>query len=147
MGCEAELHSQARCARRRGARVGAALFIRTTRGVGLTEAGERFISRAKPALGLAQVPGPVARAPIADGRLQALLTPFAVTTPGVFLHYSGRREVLPKLRAVIEHVKYQSANVPRDRTIARRASKGHFRVSEIAISGTVDIIRSISNTS
>src|SRR5437868_5744557 len=31
------------------ARIGAALFIRTTRSVGLTEAGERFISRAKPA--------------------------------------------------------------------------------------------------
>jgi DNA-binding transcriptional LysR family regulator len=31
------------------ARVGAALFIRTTRSVGLTEAGERFHSRAKPA--------------------------------------------------------------------------------------------------
>src|SRR6476646_1240079 len=31
------------------ARVGAALFSRTTRSVGLTEAGERFLSRAKPA--------------------------------------------------------------------------------------------------
>jgi len=31
------------------ARLGAALFIRTTRSVGLTEAGERFLSRAKPA--------------------------------------------------------------------------------------------------
>jgi DNA-binding transcriptional LysR family regulator len=31
------------------ARVGAALFLRTTRSVGLTEAGERFLSRAKPA--------------------------------------------------------------------------------------------------
>jgi DNA-binding transcriptional LysR family regulator len=31
------------------ARVGAALFTRTTRSVGLTEAGERFLSRAKPA--------------------------------------------------------------------------------------------------
>src|SRR3974390_3532507 len=31
------------------ARVGVALFIRTTRSVGLTEAGERFLSRAKPA--------------------------------------------------------------------------------------------------
>src|SRR6201995_3126787 len=30
-------------------RIGAALFIRTTRSVGLTEAGERFISRANPA--------------------------------------------------------------------------------------------------
>src|SRR3974390_2993636 len=31
------------------ARVGATLFIRTTRSVGLTEAGQRFLSRAKPA--------------------------------------------------------------------------------------------------
>jgi DNA-binding transcriptional LysR family regulator len=31
------------------ARVGAPLFLRTTRSVGLTEAGERFLSRAKPA--------------------------------------------------------------------------------------------------
>src|SRR5262252_5014801 len=31
------------------ARIGAALFIRTTRSVGLTEAGGRFLSRAKPA--------------------------------------------------------------------------------------------------
>src|ERR1700748_3090489 len=31
------------------ARVGAALFIRTTRSVGLTAAGERFFLRAKPA--------------------------------------------------------------------------------------------------
>jgi DNA-binding transcriptional LysR family regulator len=71
-------------------------------------------------VGLAQVPGPLAKAPIADGRLQALLTPFAVTTPGVFLYHPGRRQVLPKLRAFIEHVRYQSAEAPRDGTIARR---------------------------
>src|SRR5262245_58497154 len=33
------------------ARIGAALFIRTTRSVGLSEAGERFFLRAKPAFG------------------------------------------------------------------------------------------------
>ncbi len=69
-------------------------------------------------LGLAQVPGPLAKAPIDDGRLQALLTPFAVSTPGVFLYYPGKRQVLPKLRAFIEHVKYQSADGRRDRPIA-----------------------------
>jgi len=74
-------------------------------------------------VGLAQVPGPLARAPIAEGRLQALLTPFAVTTPGVFLYYPERRQVLPKLRAFIEHVKYQGADAPRDRAIARRVRK------------------------
>jgi DNA-binding transcriptional LysR family regulator len=59
-------------------------------------------------VGLAQVPGPLAQAPIADGRLQALLAPFAVTTPGVFLYYPNRRQVLPKLRAFIEHVRYRA---------------------------------------
>jgi hypothetical protein len=39
--------------------------------------------------------------------LQALLAPFAVTTPGVFLYYPDKRQVLPKLRAFIEHVKYR----------------------------------------
>src|SRR6478736_4491310 len=71
-------------------------------------------------VGLAQVPGPLAKAPIADGRLQALLARFAVTTPGVFLYHPGKRQVLPKLRAFIEHVKYRSADAPRDRTIARK---------------------------
>jgi DNA-binding transcriptional LysR family regulator len=73
-------------------------------------------------LGLAQVPGPLAKAPIAEGRLQALLTHFAVTTPGVFLYYPGRRQVLPKLRAFVEHVKYRSGSA-RDRTTARELHK------------------------
>ena len=82
-----------------------------------------LIGAATQGLGLAQVPGPLAKAPIDNGRLQALLTPFAVTTPGVFLYYPGKRQVLPKLRAFIEHVKYQGADVRRDRTIARSIRK------------------------
>ncbi|TPK91755.1 MULTISPECIES: LysR family transcriptional regulator [unclassified Mesorhizobium] len=56
-------------------------------------------------VGLAQVPGPIAEAPIADGRLQALLSRFAATTPGVFLYYPERHQVLPKLRAFIDHIR------------------------------------------
>src|ERR1700736_1239941 len=74
-------------------------------------------------VGLAQVPGPLAKAAIAEGRLQVLLTPFAVTTPGVFLYHPGRRQVLPKLRAFIEHIKSQSADAPRDATNSRRLRK------------------------
>src|SRR6202007_2393317 len=43
------------------ARVGAALFARTTRRVGLTEAGGRFLSRAKPAYEELVAAGNVAR--------------------------------------------------------------------------------------
>lgn len=56
-------------------------------------------------LGLAQVPGPIAEAAIADGRLQAVLMPLAIMTPGVFLYHSGKRQMLPKLRAFIDHMK------------------------------------------
>lgn len=55
--------------------------------------------------GLAQVPRPIAEAPIADLRLQPLLTSFAVMTPGIFLYHPGKRQVLPKLRAFIDHVR------------------------------------------
>jgi DNA-binding transcriptional LysR family regulator len=43
------------------ARVGATLFTRTTRSVGLTEAGERFLTRAKPAFEELLAAGEVAR--------------------------------------------------------------------------------------
>jgi DNA-binding transcriptional LysR family regulator len=56
-------------------------------------------------LGLAQVVRPLARAPIAEGKLVSVLDDFAATTPGVFLYHPGKRQILPKLRAFIDHVK------------------------------------------
>ncbi|WP_066815430.1 LysR substrate-binding domain-containing protein [Sphingomonas mali] len=64
-----------------------------------------LLGAAMQGLGLAQVPGPIAEAAIADGRLQALLTSQAIMTPGVFLYHSGKRQMLPKLRAFIDHMK------------------------------------------
>jgi DNA-binding transcriptional LysR family regulator len=55
-------------------------------------------------VGLAQLPGPMANEAVAAGRLERVLEPFAPTLPGVFLYHPGRRQVLPKLRAFIEHV-------------------------------------------
>jgi DNA-binding transcriptional LysR family regulator len=82
-----------------------------------------LLGAATQGVGLAQVPGPLAKAPIAEGRLQALLTAFAVTAPGVFLYYPGKRQVLPKLRAFIEHVKYRSTDAPRGATTNRGSRK------------------------
>jgi DNA-binding transcriptional LysR family regulator len=66
-------------------------------------------------LGLAQVPGPLTREPVAERRLEALLKPFAVTTPGVFLYYPSRHQALPKLRAFIEHMKGLSGRIGKTR--------------------------------
>jgi len=34
-----------------------------------------------------------------------VLGPFAPMTPGIFLYYPSRRQMLPKLRAFVDHVK------------------------------------------
>jgi DNA-binding transcriptional LysR family regulator len=56
-------------------------------------------------VGLVQAPAPLVRAAIADGRLVEVLEGLSIATPGVFLFHSGRRQVLPKLRAFIDHVR------------------------------------------
>ena len=56
-------------------------------------------------LGLAQVPGPIAAGAVKAGKLERVLEPFAPMAPGVFLYYPGHRQLTPKLRAFIDHVK------------------------------------------
>jgi DNA-binding transcriptional LysR family regulator len=62
-----------------------------------------LIGAALDGLGLAQVPGPPVKAYLDEGRLQAVLTGFASTTPGLFLYYPSKRQIMPKLRAFIDH--------------------------------------------
>src|SRR5262245_34028669 len=66
-------------------------------------------------VGLAQVPEPIATEPVKSGKLVHVLEPFASMAPGVFLYYPGGRQMLPKLRAFVDHVKLRSdaANKPR----------------------------------
>jgi DNA-binding transcriptional LysR family regulator len=59
-------------------------------------------------LGLAQVPGPIAAGAVEAGKLVRVLEPFAPMAPGVFLYYPRYRQMLPKLRAFIDHVKSRS---------------------------------------
>jgi DNA-binding transcriptional LysR family regulator len=56
-------------------------------------------------MGLAQVPEPIAAGPVRAGKLVQVLRPFAPMAPGVFLYYPGRHQVMPKLRAFIDHLK------------------------------------------
>jgi DNA-binding transcriptional LysR family regulator len=59
-------------------------------------------------VGLAQVPAPLATGAVTTGKLVRVLEPFAPMTPGVFLYYPGHRQIMPKLRAFIDHVKGRS---------------------------------------
>ena len=56
-------------------------------------------------IGLAQIPRPVAEGPIEQGKLEPVLDAIAATTPGVFLYHPGKRQILPKLRAFIDHLR------------------------------------------
>jgi len=59
-------------------------------------------------VGLAQVPEPIAAESVRAGKLVRVLEPFAPTAPGVFLYYPSQRQIMPKLRAFIDHVKSRS---------------------------------------
>lgn len=59
-------------------------------------------------VGLAQVPAPLATGAVTTGKLVHVLEQFSPMTPGVFLYYPGHRQIMPKLRAFIDHVKGRS---------------------------------------
>jgi DNA-binding transcriptional LysR family regulator len=57
---------------------------------------------------LAQVPEPLAAAHLASGKLEEVLPEHAPVSAGVFLYFPGRNQVMPKLRAFIDHVSSSS---------------------------------------
>jgi DNA-binding transcriptional LysR family regulator len=65
-------------------------------------------------MGLAQVPEPIAAAAIKAGKLVHVLQAYAPGAPGVFLYYPSRHQVMPKLRAFIDHAKSRAGR-PRKR--------------------------------
>jgi len=81
-----------------------------------------ILAAAAEGMGLAQVPGPIAAALVKAGKLVHVLEPFAPMAPGVFLYYPSRHQMLPKLRAFIDHVKGRSgaANKTRSRMDEKR---------------------------
>ena len=70
-------------------------------------------------IGLAQVPAPIAAGAVKAGKLIHVLEPFAPMMPGVFLYYPSRHQMMPKLRAFIDHVKSQGTEARRGGKTAR----------------------------
>ena len=67
-------------------------------------------------MGLAQVPEPIAAGPVNAGKLVHVLERFAPMAPGVFLYYPSRHQMMPKLRAFIDHVKSRSGATNKTRS-------------------------------
>ncbi|HTR10772.1 MAG TPA: LysR family transcriptional regulator [Paraburkholderia sp.] len=87
-----------------------------------------LLGAAAEGIGLAQLPEPLAAQGLRAEKLVHVLEPFAPVMPGVFLFYPDRRQVLPKLRAFIDHVKEHSPGrgamrVQPDRRLAGRGKK------------------------
>ncbi|WP_118183115.1 LysR family transcriptional regulator [Paraburkholderia phosphatilytica] len=82
-----------------------------------------MLGAATEGIGLAQLPEPMVADGLKTGKLAQALEPFAPVIPGVFLYYPGRRQVMPKLRAFIDHVKQHApANL---RSMPARNDSGH----------------------
>jgi DNA-binding transcriptional LysR family regulator len=75
-----------------------------------------MLGAAMEGMGLAQVPGPIAVGPVEAGNLVRILEPFAPMAPGVFLYYPSRHQMMPKLRAFIDHVKSRSGTTGKKRS-------------------------------
>src|SRR5882757_5625298 len=67
-------------------------------------------------MGLAQVPEPIAASLVRAGKLVHVLKSFAPMAPGVFLYYPSRHQMMPKLRAFIDHVKGRSVAADKTRS-------------------------------
>jgi DNA-binding transcriptional LysR family regulator len=80
-------------------------------------------------LGLAQLPEPLAAVGLRSGKLVQVLGAYAPVMPGVFLCYPGRRQIMPKLRAFIDHVKSRTAGDGKVRVQAGARRAGSLKRS------------------
>src|SRR5260370_4938637 len=67
-------------------------------------------------MGLAQLPEPIASSSVRAGKLVHVLEPFSPMAPGVFLYYPIRHQIMPKLRAFVDHVKRRSVTTNNNRS-------------------------------
>lgn len=77
-----------------------------------------ILGAAMEGMGLAQLPEPMVAERLKTGKLVRVLEAYAPVMPGVFLYYPSRRQIMPKLRAFIDHVKRRQASDAK-RAIAR----------------------------
>ena len=76
-----------------------------TRGPLIAHDFATLLEAAADGMGLAQIPQPLLQRSGQKDKLRVVLTKFQLSLPGVFLYYPERSQVMPKLRAFIDHLK------------------------------------------
>lgn len=79
----------------------------TVRGRIITNDMATTIAMAERALGIAYVSEPLIAEQLRSGTLETVLDHGATSSPGLFLYYPSRKQMLPKLRAFIDHIKQE----------------------------------------
>lgn len=75
------------------------------------------LAAARKGIVLSHMAEPLVEQLVADGELEMVLDAYAPTSPGVYLYYPSRSQMLPKLRAFIDYI---VANQPADSMVGRR---------------------------
>jgi DNA-binding transcriptional LysR family regulator len=76
-----------------------------TRGPLIAHDFATLLEAAADGMGLAQIPRPLVQRSKLNNKLKMVLNKFEPNLPGVFLYYPERSQVMPKLRAFIDHLK------------------------------------------
>lgn len=75
------------------------------------------LAAARQGIVMSHIPEPLVETLVADGELEMVLDAYAPTSPGVYLYYPSRSQMMPKLRAFIDYI---VANQPADSLVGRR---------------------------
>ena len=79
----------------------------------------------------------MATAHVGAGELSFVLPQCALPTPGVFLYHPGRKQMLPKLRAFIDHIGFFPGQMARDKVIDGPDSPSYRMVRDVPRSYSV----------
>ncbi|HWW83573.1 MAG TPA: LysR family transcriptional regulator [Vicinamibacterales bacterium] len=118
-------------------RVGVQLLRRTTRSVGLTEAGEHFVGQVRPAMNSIgeafEALGEARDRPagnlrltvprLSAKRLVRVLEEYCAPFPGYFLYYPSRAHIAPKLRAFVDFMRLEPSAVVRARATGKTRAR------------------------
>ena len=105
-----------------------------------------LIGAAMRGIGLVLAPGPLTLGAVRSGQLETVLDGLTPETPGVFLYYPGKHQVLPKLRAFIDHIKTNLPAYPGAKVIDPEILRATTNAQPVQEESAADLVRSMRDS-